>query len=214
MNKTKIDWCDYTWNPIVGCAGGCHYCYAKRLNDRFNWLPDFTKPQLYPSRLSSIEFKPLKKPSIIFVCSMGDIFGCPEFPEYAVETIIAAMSHYPQHVFMVLTKRPEEYGKYQWPKNAMLGITMTSGENRALSGLHLGAENKTFLSAEPLFGNFGPILANLVIVGAQTGPGAVKPKREWVDSIKHHNIFYKGNIVKQFPDLKQGTKEQIWSLFK
>ena len=26
--KTKIDWCDSTWNPVTGCLHGCKYCYA------------------------------------------------------------------------------------------------------------------------------------------------------------------------------------------
>jgi len=36
MNKTKIDWCDYSWNPITGCLHGCEYCYARRIARRFN----------------------------------------------------------------------------------------------------------------------------------------------------------------------------------
>ena len=35
MNKTKIEWCDATWNPVVGCKHGCDYCYAKRIAARF-----------------------------------------------------------------------------------------------------------------------------------------------------------------------------------
>lgn len=34
MNRTKIEWCDYTWNPVVGCKHGCSYCYAKRFAER------------------------------------------------------------------------------------------------------------------------------------------------------------------------------------
>ena len=30
MNKTKIDWCDYSWNPITGCLHECDYCYARK----------------------------------------------------------------------------------------------------------------------------------------------------------------------------------------
>ena len=35
MNKTKIDWCDSTWNPVTGCKGGCDYCYARIIANRF-----------------------------------------------------------------------------------------------------------------------------------------------------------------------------------
>lgn len=35
MNKTKIDWCDSTWNPVTGCFHGCEYCYARSIAKRF-----------------------------------------------------------------------------------------------------------------------------------------------------------------------------------
>ncbi len=35
MNKTKIEWCDSTWNPVTGCRHGCEYCYAKHMANRF-----------------------------------------------------------------------------------------------------------------------------------------------------------------------------------
>lgn len=34
-SKTKIDWCDATWNPVTGCLHGCEYCYARRTAERF-----------------------------------------------------------------------------------------------------------------------------------------------------------------------------------
>ena len=36
MNKSKIEWCDHTWNPITGCNHGCHYCYARTMTARFS----------------------------------------------------------------------------------------------------------------------------------------------------------------------------------
>jgi protein gp37 len=35
MNKTKIEWCDMTWNPVTGCLHGCEYCYARKIASRF-----------------------------------------------------------------------------------------------------------------------------------------------------------------------------------
>ncbi len=35
MNRSKIEWCDHTWNPITGCRHGCPYCYARRMTARF-----------------------------------------------------------------------------------------------------------------------------------------------------------------------------------
>jgi len=35
MNKTKIEYCDYTWNPVTGCLHNCWYCYAAKIANRF-----------------------------------------------------------------------------------------------------------------------------------------------------------------------------------
>ena len=40
MDKTKIDWCDMSWNPITGCKHGCEYCYARRMAERFGGYDD------------------------------------------------------------------------------------------------------------------------------------------------------------------------------
>lgn len=54
--KTKIDWCDSTWNPVTGCEHGCHYCYARGIAERFgtNWLPD-ENPGTYKCVLDGTE---------------------------------------------------------------------------------------------------------------------------------------------------------------
>ncbi|WP_434510132.1 DUF5131 family protein [Desulfitobacterium sp. AusDCA] len=36
MNKSKIDWTDYTWNPVTGCQFNCPYCFARRQSLRFS----------------------------------------------------------------------------------------------------------------------------------------------------------------------------------
>lgn len=38
-DKTKIQWCNATWNPIRGCSrvsDGCMNCYAERVAARFS----------------------------------------------------------------------------------------------------------------------------------------------------------------------------------
>jgi protein gp37 len=35
MNKSKIEWCDMTWNPVTGCLHGCPYCFASDIANRF-----------------------------------------------------------------------------------------------------------------------------------------------------------------------------------
>lgn len=35
MEKSKIEWCDSTWNPVSGCYHPCPYCYARSTANRF-----------------------------------------------------------------------------------------------------------------------------------------------------------------------------------
>ena len=70
QGKGKIDWCDYSWNAVSGCKHHCEYCYMFRMVKRFNY--DF-KPKFHPERLKEID--KIKRPSKVFVCSSGDLFG-------------------------------------------------------------------------------------------------------------------------------------------
>ncbi len=36
MNRSGIEWCDHTWNPITGCLHECLYCYARKMSVRFS----------------------------------------------------------------------------------------------------------------------------------------------------------------------------------
>jgi len=35
MNRTKIEYADYTWNPVTGCLHNCKYCFARDFVQRF-----------------------------------------------------------------------------------------------------------------------------------------------------------------------------------
>lgn len=121
MNKTKIEWTDYSWSPVVGCKNGCSYCYARRLNDRFGWLKDWTKPVFYPERL--IEPSKVKKASKIFVCSMADLFG-DWVKKSWIEQIIRVVIANQRHTFQFLTKNPKRYLEFAFPNNCWLGTTI------------------------------------------------------------------------------------------
>ena len=64
MEKSKIDWCDSTWNPVTGCLHGCEYCYARNIAHRFGGFTeleysDLDYEILCDGNISEIE-KPLK----------------------------------------------------------------------------------------------------------------------------------------------------------
>jgi protein gp37 len=197
MNKTKIEWADYTWNPVIGCRHGCKYCYAKRMNDRFKWIKKWDEPIFFPLKLNEIH--KIKKSSKIFIGSMCDLFG-DWVPAEVINEIISLVRVYPQHTFMFLTKNPRRYLEFEFPENCQLGITMENDTEYMRLTYLRKKNNYKFISCEPLLGDMSRIdfknNVNLVIVGAMTGPGAIKPKKEWIDSIKHPNIFYKNNIKK------------------
>lgn len=112
MNTTTIEWTERTWNPMTGCSHaspGCDNCYAKRMAQRLRGRCGYDQERpfqvkLRPERLA----QPLlmKKPSMIFVCSMGDLFH-EEVPDLFICAVFAVMAACPQHTFQVLTKRPE-----------------------------------------------------------------------------------------------------------
>ena len=98
MKKTKIDWCDSTINPVVGCSRNCPYCYAKKINDRFHITPDFSKLVFFPERLKQFESK---TPKSIFINSMSDVaFWEQEWLEQTLKVVL----NNTQHKYIMLTK--------------------------------------------------------------------------------------------------------------
>lgn len=63
MDKTRIDWCDSSWNPISGCNHNCEYCYARNIAHRFAGYT--ISPELNVVRYPSIERAVLDKPKTI-----------------------------------------------------------------------------------------------------------------------------------------------------
>ena len=151
MGKTKIEWCDMTWNIVWGCKTGCSYCYSRKIARRFfKKIADAefeyrkkynieTSPLTKPLLRAQIKrFEPVflfknyyksfpKKSSRIFVNSMSDIRW---WKEKWMFSVLNKIERYPQHIFQFLTKFPETYTKYKFPKNCWLGVTVTYGERK------------------------------------------------------------------------------------
>ena len=207
MNRTKIDWPNlaYSFNPIVGCANGCPYCYAKRINDRFNMIPNFTKPVFFPNRID--EPMKFKKPATIFVGSMCDIFS-EGVSKTWIHHIIETVKNCTQHTFMFLTKKPEMYKEFLWPSGCFLGTTVEHindySHRKRIRDIR-DIQGNTFISIEPIRSSFDDVdlrFISLIIVGADSTPGAKIPPLEWIKSINHQNIWYKKNLRDYYPELK------------
>lgn len=214
MNRTDIDWCDFTWNPVVGCKHGCFYCYARMMNKRFKMISSWENPEFFCNRLAEkvpslpkrrnpiAEQISLNKP-VIFAVSMGDLMGS-WVPAEWINQVIDFTRDNPQAVFMILTKNGKRYHEFSFPENCYLGVSATTSVGfNSVENIdaicELDRKNKTFLSLEPILGSFSN--ANLkffdfIIVGAMTGPGALPPKKEWISSIDHPNVYLKNSIIK------------------
>ena len=188
MNKTRIEWCDSTVNPVVGCTYGCDFCYARRLNNRFNWINNFNEPQFFESRLEKLNSRKSKN---IFMNSMSDI---SDWKMEWFSIVWDAIKLNPQHNYLFLTKRPQviyenwlQFGK----KNIWCGATGTGHQtvNEAIYYLNDVKGCNTFLSIEPLLNEVqlseGIENINWVIIGAETGhrKNKVIPRFEWIDKI-------------------------------
>jgi protein gp37 len=206
LNKTKIEWCDSTINPVVGCTYGCDFCYARRMNNRFHYIEDFAKPQFFPERLEQLKSK---KPKNIFMDSMSDI---ADWDDKWVADTIDAMQANPQHNYLFLSKRPELiYGEwYQFDSpNIWCGITATDDKTMREAVEYFDSiwTNNNFLSIEPLLGkidiDYSLKVVDWVILGAETGnrKGKVIPWFTWIEHIvekcKRYNIpvFMKDSLI-------------------
>jgi len=197
MNKTKIEWTDYTWNPVTGCLHGCPYCYARKIALRFpKAFPKGFNPTLRPDRLGEPHF--IKKPSRIFTVSMGDLFG-NWVPELWQRVILETITHCPQHTFQILTKAPENIHQHidRWPGNVWIGISLTGTEHpdEAIRKIRLVKEHRgiRFISFEPLLGSPQVLHTDLrginwVIVGAQTNPFKA-PDVKWIQRVENMARF-------------------------
>ncbi len=228
MNKTKIEWTDYTWNPVTGCKAGCPYCYARNIANRFKGtkaFPNGFEPTFHEDRL----YEPLAAPdgSKIFTCSMGELFG-DWLPEWQVKQVFDVIRMKPEHTFQLLTKQPQSLKKWiPFPDNCWVGVsapTLDAFCNAWFYIKDIKAKVK-FISLEPLldweceYRDFKWALEtaeiNWLIIGQQTPVSAkTQPKIEWVKEILDAAdkagvpVFLKNNLTPLF--WVNGVKDHIF----
>jgi protein gp37 len=228
MNRTRIEWTQFTWNPIVGCKHGCWYCYAKKLRQRFKKIfPNGFEPTFHPERL--MEPYESKKPSKIFVCSIADLFASWTPLEWRNQ-VLGSMQRCPvKHIFQLLTKNPEnisplnyyvgtETHHFDYPDNWWFGTTVTNtdGDWKNIEAIKKIPAKVRFVSFEPLL---GPLPDNIcldglqwIIIGKLTGSKRVKLDESWVNDIVTRAgllgipVFLKNNL--HYPNPMQNFPQQ------
>ena len=222
--QSKIEWTNATWNPITGCTlvdEGCRNCYAADLAS--------TRLKNHPSRKGLARRngqgvakftgevrlnegwldQPLrwKKPRMIFVCAHSDLFH-ENVPDKWIDEIFEVMDFCPQHIFQVLTKRPERAWKYIYERqidedsgqmdnmtllfpNVWLDTSASDQEsaNERIPHLLKAPIATRFLSAEPLLGpidlsHFGKL--DWVICGGESGRNARPMHHRWPKMLHDH----------------------------
>lgn len=191
MEKSKIDWCDSTWNPVTGCYHECEYCYARSIAQRFSgggdkWphdkiitldekmyandeeaamaYPYGFVPTLYRYRLNEYQNK---KSRNVFVCSMADLFG-NWIPDAWLDEIFHACDMAPQHNYLFLTKNVERYCEYGVPRyfetgsgSLWYGTSITKKDDIGRFD-YLPAFCNTFVSIEPILEDLELAKSNII----------------------------------------------------
>lgn len=229
---------------IAGCTHNCPYCYANTMSRRqacirasrylieqgipYKHLPVEERMKMYRSTpvwcQDCWDFKPhlhgriedvklLNTPKSYFIDSMWD-FNCKDNKPEWMEAIIEKMREYPQHTFLILSKNPIGYKRFNFPDSVWLGTTITcQADVWRLTDLALSnGTHKKFVSVEPFKGSLLADFSNVdwVIIGAETGSNKdrVVPEKAWVDFLilqaRTKPIFLKDNLkwpekIQEFP---------------
>lgn len=198
-DRSAIEWTQATWNPVTGCvevSPGCDNCYARTFAERFRGVRGHPYEQgfdlrLWPERLE----QPLrwKKPRLVFVNSMSDLFHS-DVPIEFIQRVFDVMAEASQHTFQILTKRPGRMASLlrqlrpEPLSNVWLGTSIELGHYvwRA-DDIRATPAALRFLSCEPLLGPLTRLSLeriDWVIVGGESGPRHRPVQTAWVCQIR------------------------------
>ena len=212
---TGIHWTNATINFVTGCShagsSGCDNCYAKLMTKRLQAIGQekyrhgFDKVVCHDDPKLLSQFARWKRPRKIFVNSMSDTFH-DDVPFEFIDKMYKSMLDAPQHLYQILTKRPENMLRYlssvpfAVPPNIWHGVTVEDqrSADRRIPILLECPSPMRFLSCEPLLSGVYIGLGGvgqggwhwtdsdslpLVIVGGESGPNARPMHTEWVERI-------------------------------
>jgi protein gp37 len=206
--NTKIEWCDATWNPWIGCTkvgAPCDNCYAEELMDtrygRVQWGPHGAR-----ARTSASTWAQLRKWNraaalagrrpFVFSLSLGDIWDNQVDPAWRRAAFDEARAC-PNLVMLYLSKRignavdmAREAGGL--PPNAALGSTFGDQADYDRDKIKLRDAARE-LGAMFTLGSFEPLLGPVIldknapdwiIVGGESGRNARPMDLQWARSLR------------------------------
>jgi protein gp37 len=213
MGKTKIEWCDETWNPFIGCSRkslGCKNCYAVGIAEwqsnlgreyyddtfikrdgKLEWTGVISRA---PDHTMEAPLKKGKKGTLIFVCSVSDFFHENASDDLRLE-VLDIIQATPRQTYQFLTKRPEnilpflERTGVEFPDHVWVGATVENRRAKKRIGMlrDVPAAHR-FISIEPLLEDLGEIdltTTDWAIVGGESGDNARPMEAGWVRNIQH-----------------------------
>lgn len=205
--NSKIEWCDHTFNPWIGCTKvgpGCDHCYADAWDQRFggNGQPRRWGAGVERSRTSDANWrKPLAwqgkaaafmashgRRQRVFCASLADVFD-NEVPQDWRADLFQLIQSTPDLDWLLVTKRVGRAGEVlrgidpNWSaapwRNVWLGATVVNQDeaNRDIPKLLDTPAAVRFLSCEPLL---GPLDLSKVLIPATGSPRSALGHLDWV----------------------------------
>lgn len=195
------DGVDQKW-LAPGTSPECIRCYAETLSNKRRWTPvpwtednEQRNVRLVPDRLEDfrkVAVKPTTLPPSqrerFFICSMGDIFHRLVPDSYLHQLWDKMLAS--QHIYMLLTKRPERAMEWPgpWPDNIWLGTTCGHPVTKwRIECLRRSKATIRFVSGEPLLGSLAPLNLDGIqqfIIGGESGTGWRRMNHGWAREIR------------------------------
>jgi protein gp37 len=216
MAKSKIEWCDYTFNPWIGChkiAPGCLNCYAETLNGRMKWCiwgeTYYRTSEANWNKVRTWDRKAVKMGTRfwVFCASLADVFE-EDPPQEWRDDLWNLIRTYRNLDWLLLTKRPwniknmvpNDFKEDPWDW-VWMGVSIDVPDTALgkIDWLIDAPAAHRFVSAEPLLDEINLLDRHMaaggidwLIVGGESGKNARPMQPTWALTLAlqahEHNV--------------------------